>query len=614
MFMRVTAIAAMGFVLILGACSGESSEGRNRTSRKAEQKTERGAQKQQPGRQARQGQPAGQENARPPLPSGDDEVSEAVRAGELRGHVEFLASDALRGRFLGTDGVARAEEYIAARFRDSGLVPLAGESDYFTEFTLYEHGFDPKRTSLSLEGAGSTANDPASGGGTVPGRGTFEENFKPFWFSEEATVSEREVVFAGYGISAPEHDYDDYAGLDVEDKIVLVLRHEPNEEDPDSVFNGSEWSEHAYFTTKAETAAEHGAAGMILVTDPLHHEGAEDFRILRNFSLESDRQSRGGRRPEAPDPNLPAVHASQALVERAAQTWPESLEEIQRKLDTGTSVASLDLPPLRGSMAVHRRNTASEIEARNVVATLPSRSDEADRDDDDGEGGHARWILIGAHHDHLGTFSGPGDTILNGADDNASGTAAVIELAERMAQAGTDAEDYRIAFATFAAEEVGLFGSRWLAENSSLSADKVALMVTADMVGRNPDQDVAVYGSNELGPLFDGSGGSNGSEVKAGGLDHRFHGEDLDGMSDFYPYAEGGSKYLFFTTGLHEDYHGVDDEASRIAYSRLAEITVWMGDLVQAWIRGDARGSTPVALGDAEVMHSAPRALTLPMP
>jgi hypothetical protein len=125
---------------------------------------------------------------------------------------------------------------------------------------------------------------------------------------------------------------------------------------------------------------------------------------------------------------------------------------------------------------------------------------------------------------------------------------------------------------------------------------------------------VAVYGSNELGPLFDGSGGSNGSEVKAGGLDHRFHGEDLDGMSDFYPYAEGGSKYLFFTTGLHEDYHGVDDEASRIAYARLAEITVWMGDLVQAWIRGDARGSTPVALGDAEVMHSAPRALTLPMP
>ena len=139
-------------------------------------------------------------------------VPEEITAAELREHVDFLASDNLAGRFTGTAGIEEAEQYIAEAFGRMGLSPLPGEDDFFLEFDLLAAAYDRDRTGLGINGKTYTSG----------------EDFRPFPFSSEGSV-EAEVVFAGYGITAPEYKYDDYAGLDVEGKIVLIMRHEPDE-------------------------------------------------------------------------------------------------------------------------------------------------------------------------------------------------------------------------------------------------------------------------------------------------------------------------------------------------------------------------------------------------
>ena len=143
---------------------------------------------------------------------------------------------------------------------------MPGRDDFFVDFTLYRVGYDASGTQLTVDVGGK------------PKKTRLGTDFRPFGFSDEGSA-EAPVVFAGYGITAPEHGYDDYDGLDVEGKIVLILRHEPGEADPDSPFDGTESTAHSTFTTKASNASEHGAVGMLLVTDPLHHGPDEDLRV-----------------------------------------------------------------------------------------------------------------------------------------------------------------------------------------------------------------------------------------------------------------------------------------------------------------------------------------------
>src|SRR5690606_12209486 len=157
-----------------------------------------------------------------------------ITAEDLRSTVSYLASDHLAGRGIGEPGIVLAEEYIAAAFAEAGLEPLPGRVDYFLPFSLYTRGFDADSTTLRI----------SSGPFSVAGRAG--ETIRPFDFSDAGAVR-GPLVFAGYGITAPEHGYDDYAALDVEGSVVLVLRHEPRELDPESPFDGDVHSPHAFF-------------------------------------------------------------------------------------------------------------------------------------------------------------------------------------------------------------------------------------------------------------------------------------------------------------------------------------------------------------------------------
>lgn len=491
-----------------------------------------------------------QTQAAAPAPGGDTVVDATIGAGELERHVRYLASDALGGRGLGSEGIAAAEEYIAARLEQAGWRHFPDRDSYFTPFTVYEHGFDSESTTLGVR----------TSHGTIEEIARYETGLRPFWFSDTGSY-EGEAVFAGYGVSAPEDGYDDYEGLDVEDKVVFVLRHEPPATKPtpgagEPGDDESEWSENARFNEKAEEAEEHGAVGIIVVTDPLYSTGPEDFRSLRDTSLSPDGpEGDFDGMPDGPEDML-AVHISQEAATSLTSEWGRSLRDVQESLNNGTRPAEMDLPVPNLSLSVRQRAEPAAISARNVVALHESANPDQP------------LILLGAHHDHLGSYSGSGDTIFNGADDNASGTALLLEIAERLSERSRP-RPLNIAVATFSGEEEGLLGSRWLAEEGILRAGAVCHMVNLDMVGRNAESPVDVYGTDRYLREYVVGGTM---EAAADWPPLEFHGRDLEGYSDYYPYYDAGVPFTFITTGLHEDYHRTSDEADTLDYAHMKRI------------------------------------------
>lgn len=485
----------------------------------------------------------------------------SIRARDLRRHVEFLASDELLGRDTGEAGVARAEEYVASRLRRYGLEPPPGADSPFLDFTLYRAAYDLAHTSLGLE--------------LPAGRSTARVgiDFRPFGFSDDGVV-EAPLVFAGYGISAPELAYDDYAGLDVEDALVLVLRHEPRENDPSSPFDGVRSTEHALFEAKADTAREHGARGMLLVTDPLNHDGADDLRLGGGFSLEAGGAASRADAEAAPAPFVALQIGRELAEEIGAAGGARSLSRLQRELDRGTPARELPRwDGVRARVEVRRAAEREPVAARDVAAFLPG-SDPVLRDE---------WIVIGAHHDHVGGFRGSGDTVYNGADDNASGTSGVLELAQAFVGAGAPRRS--LLFVTFTAEEQGLLGSRALVTQHLIPTGHVVFMLNLDMIGRNSQRAMDVIG--------DGYGKGMRERVEQANrrydLDLRFGGLEYAGNSDHDTFYAIDVPFLFFFTGVHEDYHRPGDEAGKLDYRRMQRIVRMAYRLVEQLANADER-------------------------
>jgi len=469
-----------------------------------------------------------------PPPRGVARISPA----DLRADVAWLASDELRGRATGSPELARAAEYLAKELRAAGFGPLPGDDDLFHDYRLFRQGYDRDRTTLALTRQGTTRRPEL-------GRG-----FRPFAFSDAGAI-EGELVFAGYGIHAPDLGYDDYEGLDVEGRVVLVLRHEPGEDDPDSPFAGPELTDHARFDRKAIVAAQRGAIGYLLVTDPLHHEASTDLRLQDPLRLD---------RPEPADaappqePVFRAAHISRDLAEWLVEGTGKDLATLQRGLDAGTlRPADVDLGPIEASLAIERREEAEEVVERNVVAMRRGR------------GTPDEWVVIGAHYDHLGGFEGEGDTIYNGADDNASGTAGILALARAFGSLETPPRR-SIVIQAYSGEERGLLGSEaWVRDHG---ADNVVFMLNLDMIGRNPDRPVSVIGDGYgtgVAELVRAAGDAAGIEVDLGGLAYR-------GNSDHDPFYRSSVPFLHLFTGLHDDYHQLGDHVDKVDFGRMTGV------------------------------------------
>jgi hypothetical protein len=471
-----------------------------------------------------------------------------VDATRYQANVRHLSSPEMRGRGTGTSGMEKAARFLAAEFRKAGIPPAPGARDYFQRFAVTTNARLGTRNSLSVVTPQGTER-------LKPGA-----DFQPFNFSGTGRVR-GEVVFAGYGITAPEYNYDDYAGLDVKGKVVLVVRHEPQEFDEQSVFAGKGYTRHAQLDSKAVNAKMHGAAGVLFVNDVPNHTDADAL----------DRFSR----------NVGPGQAGMAFVQVTAAVAEKWLAPAKTNLKEWIAAVDGDLKPRSFPLAGVSVDLYADVrrESRmvpNVVAYLPGESEE--------------HLIIGAHYDHLGmgeqSSMAPneaGKSVHPGADDNASGTAGLIELAHYFKN--LPQRKRGILFIAFTGEELGLLGSAYYAENPLLPLEKAVAMVNMDMIGRMKDDRIFVGGA--------GTGSTLQAVLDAVKPGHKLTLEVSDqggyGASDHMSFYIKRVPVLFFFSGIHNDYHRPSDTWEKINHEGAARLLKLIGDAGGHLLAAEAR-------------------------
>jgi Tol biopolymer transport system component len=454
-----------------------------------------------------------------------------ITLDDLRDQVRHLAGEKFAGRATGSDGAREAANFIADYFQRAGLKPLPGRTDYFQEFEF---------------SAGERVLADQSFFKLGDAAGKLDTDYRPLPFSSNERV-EGELVFAGYGLSAPEsagqRRYSSFEGLDVKDKVVLLLRYVPESVEPARRAHLNRYSGLRY---KVMMARERGAKAVLVVTGPNSPNAGELLPLSGDGS--------------SSDSGLPALSISGEMAQRIFKLAGKDLKAIQNGLDEENPhiESTFTVPGVKVSFVAgieHIKKTD-----RNVIACVPGETDE--------------WVTLGAHYDHLGTGkgsntlarSGEENRIHYGADDNASGTSALLEIAHQIA---TGPKPKRgVIFALWSGEEIGLLGSAAFANKPPLPLEKIAAYLNFDMVGRLRDNKLimqATGSSTAWAKLLEKRNVAAGFALTVQ-LDPYLPTD----VTSFYPKR---IPVLNFFTGGHEDYHRPTDTAEKINYEGLERIT-----------------------------------------
>lgn len=476
-----------------------------------------------------------------PLRAEDIATSAVAR---ISSDLQFLSSDELEGRNTGSEGIARAGEFIAERFAELGLDTQLFDGTPFQEFTIPgPPGLGAlEKNTLQFTGEQLAADMPIL---------VLGENYTPLSLGSSASFSGG-LAFAGFGITAPDLGYDDYANLDVAGKVVIVLRREPQQNLESSKFDGTRNSQYAYFSAKEMNAALHKAAALILVNDRVTAESAEGDQLLGVTAAGA----------ALTDNQVPTFFFLRSVVEPMIQkATGKTLTELELAIDEQLVPQSMVLEGIevQGETLIEQ----TQVPARNVVGLLPGKGSLA-----------AEYVVVGAHYDHVG-MGGEGSlapgtiAIHNGADDNASGTTALLEVARRLA-ADTSENRRSIAFMAFTAEEKGLLGSKHYVRNPRFALENTVAMLNMDMVGRLTDNVLTVYGTGTA-DTFDGLI-DRLNEISKFDIDKQPAGFGPSDHSSFY---EVDIPVFHFFTGLHNQYHRPSDDFELInleGMSRIADM------------------------------------------
>ncbi|RMG41004.1 MAG: M20/M25/M40 family metallo-hydrolase [Planctomycetota bacterium] len=559
-------------------------------------------------------------------------------AQRMLADVKYLASDELEGRGLGTRGLDEAAEFIKRRFAEAGLDVTAVDGDAFQRFTVTIGSSLAKPPQMAVY---SPAGDRIA---LKPGK-----EFNACSFGSSGHV-EAELVFCGYGIRAEKPAFDEFAGVDVKGKAVIIMRRTPRQGDPHSPFAGphGQVSRHAALLTKVSHAYGAGAAAVLFVNDPFtvrkNKEALQNqlkklaARIADlaeqiaaadadNAAELQQRQKRlqdtvaalikakqrqanfdadplmpfgyGGH--EAGGRTMPVVHIKQSVCNRILKAATgRTLDEIAEQIDRTLKPASRKLKGWTVDLDVDLKR--ERVEARNVIGVLRGTGPHADE-----------VIVVGAHYDHLGrggvgSLAPRSKDIHNGADDNASGTAALIELARQLGR-----EKHRlprtIVFIAFTAEERGLLGSSYYVRHPVFPLEKTIAMFNMDMVGRLRDDKLIVMGSGtakQWEPLLKRLAPRYGLNLKLT--------PDGFGPSDHASFYARKIPVLHLFTGNHADYHRPSDDWQKINAEGMARIVGLLKDIVLEVAAAPqrpeyvavARPSRPARTGDRPYFGSIP--------
>lgn len=520
---------------------------------------------------------------------------ESIRKEEMKADLFFLASDALEGRLTDTPGNRIAAEWIAARFARLGLVPAGDNGTFFQAFTLMTASQGAENT-LRIGTASTAPGGPsqaASGNGATAAAG---QDFYPLRFSATASAS-GEVAFVGFGISSPERGYDDYRG-DVKGRIVLALDHEPGERDPDSAFDGIVTSQVSDQLWKTLAAQENGAAAILFVRDVHNHPAPVEFaRSAAGYWPAQERRiPRYMLGSWVERVRIPAAQISPELAAELVKSSGRTLEELSKASESATGSTPV---PLGTTVTIGTSVNRHAIADRNVVALLEG-SDPKLRDE---------LVILCAHYDHDGVN---GEQVMNGADDDGSGTVGVLELAEAFVEAARTGQRPRrsILFAAWNSEERGLFGAWAYTEHPLRPLQDTVAVLNMDMIGRN-EEVPPPGGSGRFRGLDAQTAESNANAVNVLGttrsaslreiveranagieltlrLRYDNNASQLMRRSDHWPFLNRGVPAVWIHTGLHPDYHTPNDDAERINYEKMEKIVRLVYQT--AWELGNAEG------------------------
>ena len=434
--------------------------------------------------------------------------------------IQTLTTPKMEGRGDGTKGLVRAEHVIADRYRNLGLLP-AGNHGFLQPFVV--------TTGAQLKGNNHLNIQNGESKSVLK----MNQDYVPFSYSDSGSATSS-LVFVGYGASADEFGYDDYASVDAKDKIVVVLRFEPSGFAAKSGNQGL--TRHSQLITKAINARNHGAKGLILVNGKLG-DGEED--LLTRFGSVSGPENVG----------ILFAQVKNSLADEWFHAAGKSLKDVQEQIDSSSKPATFAFPEtLQASLTVGIETTRATV--NNVLAYLPGKTDE--------------YVILGAHYDHLGrgTFDSLAPSQIGqlhpGADDNASGTAGLLELARILSPLKGQLQR-GILFASFAGEELGLLGSAAWVKDPTKPLDKAVAMLNMDMIGRIKDNKVYVGGvgtGSTLQKILDEAHGDSPLkfEISQGGYS----------SSDHTSFVAKHIPVLFFFSGLHSDYHKPSDTWEKI--------------------------------------------------
>jgi len=523
--------------------------------------------------------------------AGPAPYSETITREALEADVRAVAHDSTRGRLVGTPEIAKTAEWIAARFAALGLEP-AGDEGYYQNFDLiwFSLGAENRLTT----GAG---NEQRAVG----------EGWYPVNVSATGSAS-GEVVFAGFGMVEPGLAYDDYRGVDVTGKIVLVLEREPMVGDPASPFDGMVTSEASREWWKAIAAAERGAAAILFVRDVHNRPDTQNWPgAASNYWPEEPRRIENFSLPERLDRiTIPAAYISVDLAEQLVAGSGSSLEALARAAEeagrTSNGLGARELPGSMVSLTTSVNRNATP--ARNIVAVIrgedPAVSDEA--------------VIVLGHHDMNGSTP---FAIFGGADDNASGTAGVLAIAAALdaaADAGIRPRRSILVMATDAEERGPSLGAWAYVHRAPFPLEKTVGVFNLDMIGRN--QEVPVEPEARFAGMEPQTSESNANALNILGysrtpelaavveaanenagtdLTLRFRYDNNESnllrRSDQWPFLQHGVPALFIHTSLHPDYHTVEDTPERLNYEKMTRIVKMIHQA--AWDLANS-GATPV--------------------
>ncbi len=497
--------------------------------------------------------------------------TKAASLERLTKDVKFLASDELEGRGVGTEGLQKAADFLRDEFQKIGLKPGGTDGGYFQNFEVPYDVKQGAKSTVVLKGPDGKTLELQQG-----------KQFQPIAAGGSGQAN-AEIVFAGYGIkftnphsTDPDEAavYDDFAGVDVKGKVVVFLRHEPQQDDEKSLFDGKKTTNHSYIQTKLKQAKDHGAAAVLFVNDPNHvakQKGKDDIGTPQSF---------GWKRAD-----VPFVFLKQSVVDEMLAASPlvvgdaniESLAAAETAIDAELKPISQPVVGWTAEVSTEFKTVTDTVE--NVIGVLEGEGPLADE-----------TVVVGAHYDHLGfgpygsrASGADRNKLHNGADDNATGTAAILEIARRFAANG-DKPRRRVVFIGFGGEERGLLGSMHYVKNPVFPLEKTVAMINFDMIGRLRNDKLTVMGAGtgrEFGKLLDELNTGYGFKLakQASG----------SGGSDQAAFVGKKVPVMFFFTGTTKEYHTPADTVDLVNFEGLQKVTDFAGDVTWAIVSADER-------------------------